>query len=130
MAPFIVFGDAEAAVAEILRTAMTGVTVSTDLAGYNAGDPWIRVARTGGVPTLWMRLDNPVVSLAVYAADKPTAHDMAMSARASVFAQSGIYTGHGLALFDTADGEGIAWNNDVPEMPHYTLSLALVTRPI
>lgn len=132
MPPFVVYGDAEAAVAEILRTAaeLAGATVSTDLAGYDTGNSWIRVARTGGMPTLWMRLDNPIVSFAVYAVDKPTAHDLAMAARAAVFAASGIYEGHGLALFDVGDAEGIAWNNDEPLMPHYTFSLSLVTRPV
>lgn len=134
MAAYVTFGDAEAAVCAILRdsdqvAAFDGVTVSTDLIGYATGGRWIRVVRTGGVPTLWMRLDNPVITIDVYAEDKSTAHDIADAARAALFAACGLYAGFGLALFDVGNSVGLSWATDEPNAAHYTLSVALVTRP-
>src|SRR5438034_517091 len=106
------YGDAEAAVIDIIRAAddLGDVPVSPDLVGLAA--PWVRVQRTGGKPLLWMRLDNPQIAVDVYGADKATAHDLAWAARAAVFAAKGAYTGHGLTLFDVADADGVAWSPD------------------
>jgi hypothetical protein len=126
------FGDAEAAVVAILRAdpALAGVSVSTDLIGYHSGDDWIRVTRTGGIPTLWMRLDNPVMEIAAYGPDKSSALGLARAARSAVFAARGIYAGNGLALYDVVDSEGLTWSPE-SESPaaRYAFTLALVTKP-
>lgn len=136
MADYTVFGDAEAAVCDILRasthiTAITGVTVATDLVGYAYPARRLRVARTGGVPTLWMKLDNPVIDIESFAESKAAAYDMAVAARAAVFAARSAFTGQGLSLYDVADAAGLTWapNADDPNVSHYVLGLALVTRP-
>lgn len=130
----VVFGDAEAAVVDILYadagvSAFAGVVVSTDLIGYTAGT-WIKVSRTGGIPTLWMRLDNALITFDVRADDKGTAFDVAEAARAAVFAGRG-YTGRGLELYDVVDSDGLTWNPDdnQPDVPRYEFTLSLVTRP-
>jgi hypothetical protein len=126
----IVFGDAEAAVCEILRdssliTAIAGVTVATDPARR------LRVTRTGGIPTLWMRLDNPVIAVAAYAPDKGSALDLARAARAAIYAARGHYIGNGLALYDVMDADGLSWSPDEqdPDQARYLFTLALVAKP-
>ncbi len=123
----MVFGDAEAAVIDILNTASVA-TAKADLVGFQAGARLIRVQRSGGLPTPWRGMDNPQVTLDVYAEDKAHAHDIATQARAAIFAARG-YVGYGLALYDVSDAEGMACETDEPGLAHYTLTLALVTRP-
>ncbi len=136
MAAFVVFGDAEAAVCDILRdsdpvSAFTGVTVATDLVGYAYPARRLRVARVGGVPTPWMRLDNPAIEIEASAESKAVAYDMASAARAAVFAARGSFVGQGLALFDVADAMGFTWSPDPadPDVARYTVRLSLATRP-
>jgi hypothetical protein len=130
------FGDVEAAAVAIVHAdtttmTFTGVTVATDLVGYTAGGRWVRVVRSGGVPTRWMNVDNPTLALACYAEDKATAHDLANAARAALLSARGTYTGHGLTVFDVADLEGLTWSVDdaLPSVGRYTFALQLVTRP-
>lgn len=126
------FGDAEAAVVTILRAdpALAGITVRTDLMGFSGGQ-WLQVTRTGGIPTLWMRVDNPVIAVAAYAGSKAAAHDLAGAARSAVHSARGAYVGNGLALYDVMDVDGLTWSPDEnnPDLPRYLLSLALVTKP-
>jgi hypothetical protein len=122
------FGDPEAAVVHILGT-VTGLVASTDMIGYDEQQTWAVVTRTGGVPTLWMQLDNPIITLDVYAPYKGDALDVAEACRVAVFDAVGTYTGFGLKLYDVSDHEGLTWRADNDAAPHYTLSLALVTAP-
>lgn len=126
------FGDAEAAVVDILVAAdgFENVNVATNLIGYSTGR-WLRVIRTGGIPTMWMRVDNPVIEVAAYAADKGEALDLANAARAAILAARGQYVGNGLALYDVVDNDGLAWSPDEqnPELARYVFALALVTKP-
>jgi hypothetical protein len=122
------FGDSEAAVCDILRAALD-VAVSPDLVGFEPGTRWVRVTRTGGVPTLWMQLDNPTIQLDIYAETKAAAHDLATAARAAVFAGRATYSGRGLAVFDVGDLTGLSWMAEEPAVAHYTFTLALVMRP-
>jgi hypothetical protein len=126
------FGDAEAAVVDILTADgnLLGVNVATDLIGYSAGR-WLRVVRTGGIPTMWMRVDNPVIEIGAYAPDKGAALDLAVAARAAVYAARGQYSGNGLALYDVADSDGLSWSPDErnPALARYLFTLALVTKP-
>lgn len=136
MAEFVAFGDAEAAVVDILSHATQlsafSATVAPDLVGYGAGSTWLRVTRTGGTPALWMRLDKPRIQIDVLAPTKATAHDLAQAARGAVFAARGEYTGQGLALCDVADSMGLAWlpDPDEPLVSRYTFALDLTTRPL
>jgi hypothetical protein len=129
------FGDAEAAVVAILRADdtvndYTPDGVATDLIGYTAPDRWLRIVRTGGIPTLWMRVDNPLIEVAAYAEDKGAALDLARAARRAIYAGRG-YTGNGLLLYDVNEETGLAWSPDdeVDTTPRYTFTLALVTKP-
>lgn len=124
----IMFGDAEAAAVDILTLAGLGATVAVDLVGYTAGSRWLRIARTGGIPTLWMQLDNAAIAASAYGPDKAAAHDLAVAARTALFAARGVYIGNGLRVVDVADSDGLAWDVTEPD-PHYTFSVVLVTRP-
>lgn len=127
-----VFGDAEAAVVALLRDGadLDAVPVSTDLIGYRGGT-WVRVVRTGGMPTLWRRLDNPALTITVYADDQGSALDLAWHARAAIHAARGRYVGHGLAVCDVLDAEGVTWSPDElnPQAARYTFRVVLVTKP-
>jgi hypothetical protein len=127
------FGDAEAAVVAILAAdpRLAGVTVATDLVGYSGADRWLRVGRTGGIPTLWMLVDNPVIAVAAYAPDRGAAFDLAGTARSAVYSAQGAYVGHGLALYDVMDVDGMVWSPDTenPAVARYVFTLALVTKP-
>lgn len=136
MAEYTVFGDAEAAVCDILRAsplvaAYSGATVATDLLGYAYPARRLRVTRTGGVPTLWMRMDNPLIDIESSAESKAVAYDLAAAARAAVFAARSAFVGHGLSLFDVADVAGPTWSPDAadPDVCRYLVKLSLVTRP-
>jgi len=136
VAGFVAFGDAEAAVCDILRDSpqlnvFAPVTIATDLVGYSYPARRLRVSRTGGVPTLWMQLDNAVIDIESYAESKAVAFDMASASRAAVFAARDSYIGYGIALFDVADAGGLSWAPDPndPDVSRYTLRLSLVTRP-
>jgi hypothetical protein len=130
------FGDAEAAVCDILRdspeiAAFTGVTVATDLIGFAYPARRLRVTRTGGVPTLWMRVDNPAIEIEASAETKAVAYDLASAARSGVFNARGTYTGQGLTLYDVNDATGLTWSPDTadPDVARYIVRLSLVTRP-
>lgn len=128
------FGDAEAAACAIIRADPTvagyAATVTADLIGYATNDRWVRVTRTGGLPTLWMQLDNAIVTVDAYAEDKVAALDLARAARGALFAATGVYSGYGLAVYDVADSEGLAWAPQDTAPTHYTFAVVLVTRPI
>lgn len=129
------FGDAEAAVCDILRAssqvAALDAGVATDLVGYAYPARRLRVSRTGGVPTLWMRLDNPEIEIEALAELKSAAYDLAAAARTAVFNARGTYTGRGLGLYDVADVTGLTWSPDSanPDASRYVVKLALVTKP-
>lgn len=128
-----VFGDAEAAVIAVLRddADLDGVSVAGDLIGYSGGR-WLRVQRTGGIPTPWRRTDNPALDISVYAEGKGAALDMAWTARAAIHGARGRYAGHGLAICDVYDVEGPAWTPDDlnPDAARYVFRVALVTKPM
>lgn len=135
MTSFPEFGDAEAAVCDILRAA-AGVaafdaTVSTDLVGYSRPARWLHVSRTGGVPTRWMHQDNAEIEVAALAEDKAATHDLAAAARTAIFAARGAYTGQGLTVYDVADDMGLAWSPDDqdPGTARYVFALVVVTQP-
>lgn len=126
------YGDAEAAVVAILQNdpALAGINVSTDLTGFASGR-WLRVIRTGGIPTLWMRVDNPIIAVAAYGTDKASALQLAGLARGAIYAARGTYVGNGLVIYDVMDVDGLSWSPDElnPELPRYVFTLALVTKP-
>lgn len=131
------FGDAEAAACDILRNdprvqAFDGVSVATDLVGYTAPARRIKVTRKGGLPVLWLRMDNASVEFEVLAETKAVALDLSMAARAAVFSARS-YSGNGLTLFDTFDDPtgGLEFTQDPkdPGVCKYTFRLTLVTKP-
>lgn len=135
MAGFLAFGDSEAAVCDILRAsdevAAFDATVATDLVNYAYPARRLRVSRTGGVPTLWMQLDNAIIDIESSAESKAVAFDMAAAARAAVFAARDTFSGQGVEIFDVADSGGLSWTPDPddPAVARYVVRLSLVTRP-
>lgn len=135
VAGYLAFGDAEAAVCDILRAsdpvAAFDPTIATDLVGFAYPARRLRVSRTGGAPTLWMQLDNATIDIESSAETKAAAFDMASAARAAVFAARDTYAGHGVELFDVADaGGGLSWapDQDDPDVARYVVRLSLVIR--
>jgi hypothetical protein len=136
VAEYVDFGDAEAAVCDILRAdahvSSFNAIIATDLAGYAYPARRLRVSRTGGAPTMWMRVDNAEIAIESSAESKAAALDMVTAARAAVFAARGSFTGRGLSLFDVADlAGGLAWTQDAadPDVARYVDRLSIVTRP-
>lgn len=136
MAGNVVFGDVEAAALDIVRvapgvTVFAPVTVSTTLVGFHAGARWVQLQRTGGIPTLWMQVDNATLSVEVRAETKAVALGLAEAVRAAVFAARADYTGYGLRLYDVVDSAGLIWapEKDQPAVARYTFALSLVCRP-
>lgn len=135
-APSTLFGDAEAAACDIIRAntrvqTFAGVTVATDLVGFTSPARRIRVTRTGGMPVLWIRMDNAVLEFEVLAESKAVAYDLAAAARAAIFSARGRYFGNGLALYDVLDADGLVFSPDPkdPAVCRYVFKLILVTQP-
>lgn len=90
----------------------------------------VRVMRIGGVPIYRRHLDNPNLSLDLYAPDEPTVNDLIKQVRAVV----------GDMEDATGDGGRITWAGELtgpaerPEEPNtgvvrFGMSIELITRP-
>jgi hypothetical protein len=132
MAPSTVYGDAEAAVAAILRADPgidAEVGVSADLVGYDRADRWLRVTRTGGAPSPWLRQDNPIITVDAYAPTKAESYDLAAAALAAIYAARG-YVSDSLKVYDITDTLAFTWETDENDVARYAFEVTLATRPV
>lgn len=103
--------------------------VSADLVGYESGQNWIQVTRSGGIRPVRYRIDQPRIDANCYAADKPTAENLAESALAALLGippnpiAGGIVTN-----VDTFQGPADL-TDPVNEQPRYTFSVELTLHP-
>jgi hypothetical protein len=131
---FIVGGDAEAAVVDILLNRTPELTpfsptISTNLTGYVFGDRWVMVTQEGGF-RVWPNIDRPRIDIQVFAERRSVARDIASLCLASIIRASGFYHGHGLTLTDAIVELGLTRVPDRrQEADRYIFALRLTTVP-
>ena len=125
-----VFPDSEALVVQWLAAELP-VSVTTDLNGWRAGNRRVVITRTGGVPSLAIRVDNPRIDVDVFADTKESAHDLAQQARAAVHEMpSGDFTDAGAVVANVTDELGLAYIPDPDtRAPRYVFALRLAVHP-
>lgn len=132
---YIPFGDAEAAVVDILLNETPELdfpgkpTIQTNLIGYTAGARWIEVSQQGTLRR-WPKIDRPRVDVEVFAERRSVAKDIAEIALASIIRQMGTYRGFGLFISDVKVEQGITRIPDkFQESTRYLFSLRLTCTP-
>lgn len=116
----LTFPDAEQLVVDFLknRAELTGVVVdSRPPAGFDGTQKAVLVSHMGGAWVDDQHLDQPLLDLEVYGPDKPTAHTVALSARACVLELADTVYGSA-AVVDVSEADGPRW------LPDYTRSAA------
>jgi hypothetical protein len=128
-----VFPDSEHVATTWLRgrPELAGVTVATNLIGWQAGDRRVVITRIGGVPTLAIRIDAPRLDAEVYAEDKGAAHDLAQLVRVALHdLPNGDHTAYAAVVSNVADETGLQW---IPEpdttAARYIFTVRLAVRP-
>jgi hypothetical protein len=131
---FIVGGDAEAAVVDILKNltpelSYINPTVSTNLVGYTVGARWIEVTQEGSLEKL-LHIDSPRIDVGVYAERRSVSHDMAKISLASIKYQAGRYRANGLFISSCTLEQGLTRVSDkLQESSRYIFSVRLVCVP-
>ncbi|MEU5343596.1 MULTISPECIES: hypothetical protein [unclassified Streptomyces] len=116
----LTFPDAEQLVVDFLknRAELTGVIVdSRPPAGFDGTQKVVLVSHMGGAWVDDQHLDQPLLDLEAYGPDKPTAHTVALSARACVLELADTVYGSA-AVVDVSEADGPRW------LPDYTRSAA------
>lgn len=131
---FIVPGDAEAAVVDILKNetpelAGLGITFSTTMVGYVTGSRWVVVSQEGSAPR-WPKIDRPRIDIEVFAASRSDARDIAALCQASVLRAMGNYSGKGVTITDAKVELGLTRVPDrLEEVARYIFAVRLTTVP-
>ena len=126
------FPDSEAVAVTYLRSRNElDVTVTTDLHGWRAGDRRVVLSRSGGVPSLAFRIDNPRLDVDAFAATKEAAHDLAQLVRVALHdLPTGDHTALGAVVVDVRDDVGLTYLPDPDtNAPRYVFAVVLVVRP-
>jgi hypothetical protein len=126
-----VFPDSEAIAVRWINTSTLGVPTGTDLVGWRAGQARVVITRIGGVPSIPFRVDNPRLDVAVLAASKEAAHDLAQRVRAHLHElPTGDFTDAGAVVAHVRDDMGLSYLPD-PETgsPRYLFGVSLAVRP-
>lgn len=136
--PYILHGDAEAAMVDILMNhtpelaAYAGDTpfISTDLIGFTELSRWVMVTMEGG-SAQWPIATEPRIDFEFYAERRSVALDIGQICVASIFRASGNYTGNGLFLEDVQTEMGLTRVPDKEtSTPRYLYSLRLTILPL
>lgn len=131
---YILFGDAEAAVVDILShapeiVALNPEGVSTSLIGYQRGDLWIEVTRQGGSYSFPLP-ESARIDIHAYGRLRSDALDLISICQAVMFREAGTYTGHGCSLVACQVETGIFESSDKDtDQINYALSLRLTVKP-
>lgn len=133
---YILHGDPEAACVDILRNA-TEVTalcpatnVSTDLVGYQLGNPWLMVSLEGGARRYPFVIAKPRVDFEVRALRRSDALDLAQVCVAVIFRESTRYAGKGVRITHARVETDIYRHYDKDdEQVIYVFALRLTTKP-
>lgn len=129
---YIIFGDAEAAVVDILKNAPEIIafspTVTTDLKNYERGMRWIEVTRAGG-SYRFIRYERPRIDIDCYAEKRSVCYDMIATCQAVMFREQANYVGHGVNYLACQVETGIFESNEKDtEGVRYILSLRLLLK--
>lgn len=130
---YIIFGDSEAAVVDILKhapeiQAFTPVSVTTDLKGYERGNRWIEVSRAGG-SYRFFRYERPRIDITVYAERRSVAYDIMATAQAVMFREQANYRGLGINYLACQVESGIFESNEKDtDQVRYILALRLIIK--
>lgn len=135
---FILHGDAEAAVCDILRfdTAELPLApphpplrISTTLVGYQPGDRWILVSQEGSLES-WPKISRVRIDIEVFAERRTVAKDIAEICLASLKRSMGTYRGFGLFISDCKVEIGPTRVPDkLQEVSRYIFAVRLTTTP-
>lgn len=131
---FILFGDVEAAVIDILSnaseiTAFNPVNITTDQVGYVSGDRWIEIGLEGG-SYRFARPARPRIDITTYAENRSVALDMIVTCQAVLFREQGNYRGHGINFIACQVETYIFKSNDRDSgTVKYILSLRFIIKP-
>jgi hypothetical protein len=129
--PYVIQGDVEAALIEIIRTApeISGFpggapNVSTTLDGFNEGMRWITVSAEGG-SFKFPILIRARIDINVFAETRTIAHDIAQIAFAVLFREQGQPSpNHGLRIHRHRVETGLVRADDkINDTPRYLFSL-------
>lgn len=134
--PYINFGDAEAAVVDILindTPELTNVVpvanISTNLVGYIDGDRWIYVVQLTANER-WPKINRPRIDVQVRAERRSVALDISNICLASIKRAMGTYSGFGLTITDVRTEQGLSRVPDpMIESSRYVFALRLTTVP-
>ncbi len=105
---FIVHGDAEAAVVDILSNDTPelphyppnpSLTISTNLVGFTPNDRWILIEQEGASEK-WPKISRPRIDIDVFADRRSVAKDIIEICLASLKRAMGDYSGFGLFISD------------------------------
>lgn len=129
---YIIYGDAEAAVVDILKNAPEiqafSPIVTTSLNNYDAGNRYIEITRAGG-SYRFPRYERPRIDIITYAERRSVAYDMIATAQAVMFREQGNYMGHGVNYLVCQVESGIFESNEKDtDQVRYILSLRLILK--
>lgn len=132
---YILQGDAEAAVLDILRNdtpeliSSTPVSIKSNLIGYTPGDRWIVVEQQGASET-WPKISRPRIDVEVFAERRTVAKELAEICLASLKRAMGTYFGFGLFISDCKLELGITRIPDkLQETSRYVFAVRLTIVP-
>lgn len=137
--PFIKHGDGEAAVRDLIANgtpelaSYSGLTVTTDMVGYQKGSLWVLIELEGG-SYRFLHQKRSRVDITVYGPDaldgRGTAYDIASTIQASLLSWQAGYVGHGVNFQAAQIETDIFKANDKPEdVVRYVQSLRLLLLP-
>jgi hypothetical protein len=134
----IIFGDAEAAVVDILQNDTPELphfppnpplTITTNLVGYEPDDRWIEVVQEGASMT-WPKIQRVRIDLMVYAERRSVAKDICEICLASLMRSMGDYRGFGLFISDCKLEQGATRVPDkLQETSRYVAAVRLTIVP-
>jgi hypothetical protein len=135
---YIVHGDAEAAVVDILKNDTSELPhnsphpplrITTNLIGYTPGQRWINVSQEGGVEK-WPKIQRVRIDLEVFAERRSIAKDITEICIASLKRAMGSYSGFGLFISDVKVEMGPTRIPDnLQETPRYVAAVRLTVVP-
>lgn len=133
---YILQGDSEAACVDILRSAAEvtalcpATNITTDLVGYQLGNPWVMVERQGGALRYPYYIDRPRIDVECRALRRADAHDLAQVCQAALIRQSTTYAGKGVRLTNAKVETGVYKHFDKDnEVAIYVFSLRFTATP-
>lgn len=126
--PFVVHGDVEALIVEVLKNAPElspyEPTISTDLRDYNESDRWVMVTVEGGAKEIWNVVNKPRIDFEVRAERRSVAHDMAQICEGAVF-RAIPYSAFGATLCMVREELGLVNVPDKEEVESYRYIFSL-----